>query len=143
MDYNLLIAILGSSAIAAVIIGLTFLFSHNSRVKGYVDILVKLVPQLLEAAKGVVDPKQLDKLEKVEKLVIMAVNAVEKISQKTDMTSEEKKVLAIDYFDQLANEFELPELTEIQRKTLDIIIENAILEADKGIEKKVTPLKWI
>ena len=134
MDFNLLIAVLITATIAIAIVALSMVFSHNKTIKGITDIFTGLAPNVFSAALEAIELVQPDlasKLGEIREIAITAVTAVEQISTKRKMTSAEKKELAIEYYEILADELGFPELVDIQKKTLDIIIENAVLEMER------------
>lgn len=138
MDVNLIIAIAIGVVICIVVTAITKVFNKDDKVQDIVDLIADAIPFLLDTAEkitGTVAPETVDKLAKAKEIVLAAVQAVEKLSENEYMTSEEKKDLAIEYYKQIAKETGMQELTEIQMKTLEILIENAVFEIDKLADK--------
>ena len=138
MDVNLIIAVAIGVVICIVVTAITKVFNKDDKVQDIVDLIADAIPFLLDTAEkitGTVAPETVDKLTKAKEIVLAAVQAVEKLSENEYMTSEEKKDLAIEYYKQIAKETGMQELTEIQMKTLEILIENAVFEIDKLANK--------
>lgn len=138
MDVNLIIAVAIGVVICIVVTAITKVFNKDDKVQDIVDLIADAIPFLLDTAEkitGTVAPETVDKLAKAKEIVLAAVQAVEKLSENEYMTSEEKKDLAIEYYKQIAKETGMQELTEIQMKTLEILIENAVFEIDKLADK--------
>ena len=138
MDVNLIIAIAIGVVICIVVTAITKVFNKDDKVQDIVDLIADAIPFLLDTAEkitGSVAPETVDKLAKAKEIVLAAVQAVEKLSENEYMTSEEKKDLAIEYYKQIAKETGMQELTEIQMKTLEILIENAVFEIDRLADK--------
>lgn len=138
MDVNLIIAVAIGVVICIVVTAITKVFNKDDKVQDIVDLIADAIPFLLDTAEkitGTVAPETVDKLAKAKEIVLAAVQAVEKLSENEYMTSEEKKDLAIEYYKQIAKETGMQELTEIQMKTLEILIENAVFEIDRLADK--------
>ena len=138
MDVNLIIAVAIGVVICIVVTAITKVFNKDDKVQDIVDLIADAIPFLLDTAEkitGTVAPETVDKLAKAKEIVLAAVQAVEKLSENEYMTSEEKKDLAIEYYKQIAKETGMQELTELQMKTLEILIENAVFEIDKLADK--------
>lgn len=138
MDVNLIIAVAIGVVICIVVTAITKVFNKDDKVQDIVDLIADAIPFLLDTAEkitGTVAPETVDKLAKAKEIVLAAVQAVEKLSENEYMASEEKKDLAIEYYKQIAKETGMQELTEIQMKTLEILIENAVFEIDRLADK--------
>ena len=138
MDINLVIAVVIGVVICVVVTAITKVFNKDDKIQGVVDLIADAIPFLLDTTEKiteVVAPQAVDKLSKAKEIVLSAVQAVEKLSENEYMTSEEKKELAIEYYEQIAKETGMKELTELQMKTLEILIENAVFEIDKLADK--------
>lgn len=138
MDVNLIIAVAIGVVICIVVTAITKVFNKDDKVQDIVDLIADAIPFLLDTAEkitGTVAPETVDKLAKAKEIVLAAVQAVEKLSENEYMTSEEKKDLAIEYYKQIAKETGMQELTELQMKTLEILIENSVFEIDKLADK--------
>lgn len=138
MDVNLIIAVAIGVVICIVVTAITKVFNKDDKVQDIVDLIADAIPFLLDTAEkitGTVAPETVDKLAKAKEIVLAAVQAVEKLSENEYMTSEEKKDLAIEYYKQIAKETGMQELTELQMKTLEILIENAVFEIDRLADK--------
>ena len=138
MDVNLIIAVAIGVVICIVVTAITKVFNKDDKVQDIVDLIADAIPFLLDTAEkitGTAAPETVDKLTKAKEIVLAAVQAVEKLSENEYMTSEEKKDLAIEYYKQIAKETGMQELTELQMKTLEILIENAVFEIDRLADK--------
>ena len=138
MDVNLIIAVAIGVVICIVVTAITKVFNKDDKVQDIVDLIADAIPFLLDTAEkitGTVAPETVDKLAKAKEIVLAAVQAVEKLSENEYMASEEKKDLAIEYYKQIAKETGMQELTELQMKTLEILIENSVFEIDKLADK--------
>lgn len=138
MDVNLIIAVAIGVVICIVVTAITKVFNKDDKVQDIVDLIADAIPFLLDTAEkitGTVAPETVDKLAKAKEIVLAAVQAVEKLSENEYMTSEEKKDLAIEYYKQIAKETGMQELTELQMKTLEILIENSVFEIDRLADK--------
>lgn len=139
MDMNTIYSILIATICLAVIVGICYVFNKNKKIKDITDIITKFIPTFMDTTEKVLqvtNPEMVDKFNEVEKAVNAAVKAVEQLSKKSQMTSEEKKELAIEYYHQIAQDLNLPVLTDLQEKTLDIFIENVVMGMNQLEGKK-------
>lgn len=138
MDLSFLISLGIVLALVVVIMLIGLAFKRNSKVKDITTTVAEYVPtiiDLIEKVTVISKPENEINIEKVKKVAEMAVKAVEQIATTTELFSTEKKELAIEYYKILAKELGIPELTELQEETIDVIIENVVLEINRRIDK--------
>lgn len=139
MNINFLIAALTALIGIVIVSTLVYVFKTNKKVKELTSVVTDYLPTLIEATTEILNvavPEHSEKINIVETVVKQAVQAVEQISKTEELSSDEKKNLAIEFYEQIAAHLNLKELTELEMKTLEILIENAVFELDKIIEKK-------
>ena len=139
MNINFLIAALTALIGIVIVSTLVYVFKTNKKVKELTSDVSSYLPTLIEATMEILNvavPEHSEKINIVETVVKQAVQAVEQISKTEELSSDEKKNLAIEFYEQIAAHLNLKELTELEMKTLEILIENAVFELDKIIEKK-------
>ena len=139
MSINFLISALTAFTGIIIVSTLVYVFKTNKKVKELTSVVTDYLPTLIEATTEILNvaiPEHSEKINIVETVVKQAVQAVEQISKTEELSSDEKKNLAIEFYEQIAAHLNLKELTELEMKTLEILIENAVFELDKLIEKK-------
>ena len=138
MSINFLISALTAFTGIIIVSTLVYVFKTNKKVKELTSVVTDYLPTLIEATTEILNvavPEHSEKINIVETVVKQAVQAVEQISKTEELSSDEKKNLAIEFYEQIAAHLNLQELTELEMKTLEILIENAVFELDKIIEK--------
>lgn len=138
MDLNFLMSLLVCVLLVGGITVFVKVLNDNKKIKDIVNIVTEFLPNLVDTVMDVITvskPETATTLEKAADVVKKAVHAVEQISLSENMTSEEKKELAMEYYFQIAKDFGMPELNELQVQTLEILIENAVIEMNKIVDK--------
>lgn len=138
MDLNFLMSLLVCVLLVGGITVFVKVLNDNKKIKDIVNIVTEFLPNLVDTVMDVITvskPETATLLEKAADVVKKAVHAVEQISLSENMTSEEKKELAMEYYFQIAKDFGMPELNELQIQTLEILIENAVIEMNKIVDK--------
>lgn len=137
MDMTFLIQVIYTILGVSIFCGIVYFLNKTPNIKEIVDELVTKAPEISEYVYKMLEafaPKYAPN-EEVKHLVTQAVDAVEQISKSTELTSEEKKDKAIEYYYLLAEQVGAEKLTSVQQEVIEILIEAAVKAMDNGLKK--------
>lgn len=141
MDITFIIQVALVVVALVLIAGVGYLLKKYPTAKEILDQVIERAPEISSMVYKAVEafaPKYSPN-DQIRDIVKQAVDAVEQISKSTEMTSQEKKEKAIEYYYMVANQIGTEELASVQQDVLEVIIESVVFYLDTFDISKTQP----